>query len=165
MGLNSTAILFPCLWNCVNGWKMTMSAHILNSLPPCDSSSQTHYCYLFYICLYILMSGLFLNNEFFPSLDVKWWTGVVWIACWLLWCVYQLFGLSLWWHPFTTQDPLVKKWCNAKFLQISLNEEINSSMFWMAWVWLNYQHISFWVNFSFKLLVSPRVKGGVYFQN
>ncbi len=26
-----------------------------------------------------------------------------------LWCFYQLFGLSFWWHPFTAEDPLVNK--------------------------------------------------------
>ncbi len=34
----------------------------------------------------------------------------------LLWCFYQLFGLSFWRHPFTAEDPLVSKWCNAEFL-------------------------------------------------
>ncbi len=29
-----------------------------------------------------------------------------------------LSGLSFWRHPFTADDPLVTKWCNAKFLQI-----------------------------------------------
>ncbi len=38
--------------------------------------------------------------------------GLEW--CGLLWCFYQLFGLSYWRHPFTAQDPLVSKWCNAK---------------------------------------------------
>ncbi len=28
------------------------------------------------------------------------------------------FGLSFWQHPFTAEDPLVNKWCNAKFLHI-----------------------------------------------
>ncbi len=40
-----------------------------------------------------------------------------------LWCFYQLFGLSFWRHPFTTEDPFVSKWCNAKFLQICSDEE------------------------------------------
>ncbi len=39
----------------------------------------------------------------------NWWTGVVWITCGLLWCFYQLFGLSFWRHPFTAEDPLVSK--------------------------------------------------------
>ncbi len=37
-----------------------------------------------------------LNTQFFMSQDVNWWTGVVWISCGLLWCFYQLFGLSFW---------------------------------------------------------------------
>ncbi len=44
------------------------------------------------------------------------WSGV--ITCGLLWCFYQLFGLSFWRHPFTAEDPLLSKWCNATFLQI-----------------------------------------------
>ncbi len=39
-----------------------------------------------------------------------------WITCGLLWCLYQLFGLSFWRHPFTSEAPLVSKWWNAKFL-------------------------------------------------
>ncbi len=35
--------------------------------------------------------------------------------CGLLWCFYQLFGLSFWRHPFTAEHPLV----NTTFLQIS----------------------------------------------
>ncbi len=35
---------------------------------------------------------------------------------------YALFGLSFWWHPFTAEDPLVSKWCNAKFIQICPDE-------------------------------------------
>ncbi len=38
--------------------------------------------------------------------------------CGLLWCFYQLFWLSFWRHPFTAEDQLLSKWCNAKFLQI-----------------------------------------------
>ncbi len=41
------------------------------------------------------------------SQDVNWWTGV----CGLLWCFYQLFGLSFWRHPFTAEDPLVRTSC------------------------------------------------------
>ncbi len=32
------------------------------------------------------------------------------ITCGLLWCFYQLFGLSFWWHPFAAEDTLVSKW-------------------------------------------------------
>ncbi len=40
--------------------------------------------------------------------------GLEW--CGLLWCFYQLFGLSFWRHPFTAEDPLLSKWCNATFI-------------------------------------------------
>ncbi len=32
--------------------------------------------------------------------------GLVWITCVLLWCFYQLFGLSFWRHPFTAEHPI-----------------------------------------------------------
>ncbi len=32
------------------------------------------------------------------------WSGVVW-------CFYQLFGLSFWRHPFTAEHPLLRHWC------------------------------------------------------
>ncbi len=38
----------------------------------------------------------------------------MWITCGLLWCFYQLFGLSFWRHPFTPEDPLLSKWCNTR---------------------------------------------------
>ncbi len=52
---------------------------------------------------------------------------LVW--CGLLWCFYQLFGLSFWRHPFTAEARIMSKWCNAKFLQIDL------------FCYLNYAHL------------------------
>ncbi len=49
--------------------------------------------------------------------------------------VYQLFWLSFWRHPFTTEDPLVSKWWNSKFLQICSEEGTNSFTSWMSWRW------------------------------
>ncbi len=57
---------------------------------------------------------------FFTSQDFNWWTGVMWI----IGCFYQLFELSFWRHPFTAVDPLISKWCNAKFLQTFFDIEI-----------------------------------------
>ncbi len=74
----------------------------------------------------ILMMDLFLLS----SQDVNWWTGVVWIIYGLLWCFYQLFGLSFWRHPFTAEDPLMREWWNATFLQICSHEETNSHLGW-----------------------------------
>ncbi len=59
----------------------------------------------------------FKNTQLFNSQDVNWWTGVMWIT-WLLWCFYKLFGLSFQRHPFSAENPLESKWCNARFLQI-----------------------------------------------
>ncbi len=61
--------------------------------------------------------------QLFASQVVNWLTGVMWITCGSLWCFYQLIGLSFWRHPFTAEDPLVRKWCNAKFLQICSDKE------------------------------------------
>ncbi len=75
----------------------------------------------------IMDRGLITNMWLFASQDVNCWTGVVWNTCGLLWCFYQLFGLSFWRHPFTAEDLLVCTWCNAKFMQICSDEETNSS--------------------------------------
>ena len=77
-------------------------------------------CYygLWTLCIWvknILMLDVF---HLLSSPDVNWWTGVLWITCGLLWCFYQLFGLSFWRHPFTAEHPLLRHWCNATFLQI-----------------------------------------------
>ncbi len=58
---------------------------------------------------------VFTGESNITSQVVNWWTGVMWITCGILWCFYQLFGLSFWRHPFTAEDPLVSKWFNAKF--------------------------------------------------
>ncbi len=78
----------------------------------------------------LIMDLFFTNTQPFTSQDVSWWTGVVWITCGLLWCFYQLFGPSFWRHPFTAEDPLVNKWCNAKF---GLRVSTFSAKFWNSW--------------------------------
>ncbi len=83
------------------------------------------------------------NMQLFTSQDINWWTGVMWVTCGLLWCFYQLFGLSFWRHPFTAEDPLVSKWCNATFLQICSVEETKSFASWMAWGWVHFSYCSF----------------------
>ncbi len=77
--------------------------------------------------------------QLLSSQDINWWTGVVWITCGLLWCFYQLFGLSFWRHPFTTEHPLLSKWCNAIFLQI-----------WWRNKLIYILDFHFWLNYSFK---------------
>ncbi len=53
----------------------------------------------------------------------NWTDGLEW--CGLLWCFYQLFGLSFWRHPFTAEDPLVRQWYNDTFLQIWWRNKLN----------------------------------------
>ncbi len=54
----------------------------------------------------------------------------MWITCGLLWCFNQLFGISLWRHPFTGEDSLVGKRLNVKSLWIFFDEWTNSSTSW-----------------------------------
>ncbi len=92
------------------------------------------------------MLDLFLRNmQLLASQDINWWTGVVWITCGLLWCFYQLFGLSFWRHPFTAEDPLLSKWCNATFLQIWWRNKLIYIL-----DELRVSTVSFLVNYSFK---------------
>ncbi len=42
-------------------------------------------------------------------------------CCGLLWCFYQLFGLSFWRHPFTAEHPLLRHWCRDTFLHLLLH--------------------------------------------
>ncbi len=67
---------------------------------------------------YLLQTHSFsLHRVLFGGLD----------SCGLLWCFYQLFGLSFWRHPFTAEDPLVSKWWNGKVLQICSYKETIST--------------------------------------
>ncbi len=83
------------------------------------------------------MNLFFTNMQLFTSQDVNWRTGVVWITCVLLWCFISCLD-SFWRHPFTAEDPLMSKWCNATFLQICSVEETNSSISYMAWEWVHF---------------------------
>ncbi len=78
------------------------------------------------------MMDFFLTNmQLFTTQDVNLLTdGLEW--CGLLWCFYQLFEISFWRHPFTAEDTLMSKWCNAKFLQMCSDAETNSSIYWMT---------------------------------
>ncbi len=79
-------------------------------------------------CTLILVGSNGLN------LKTTWWIcflqtdkmltdGLKW--CGLLWCFYQLFGLSFWRHPFTTKDPLARKRWNDTFLQVWWRNKLN----------------------------------------
>ncbi len=49
------------------------------------------------------------------------------------------FEHSLWRHPFTTEDSLLSKWCNAKFILICSDEETNSST-WVLFIQIKTQN-------------------------
>ncbi len=105
------------MWEDNRGWTFSLEEEDCGHLARSDG-----------LKLNALMMDLFLTNtQTFTSQGINWWTGVLWITCGLLWCFYQLFGLSFWRHPFTAEDPLVSKWWNAIFLHTSSDEETNSS--------------------------------------
>ncbi len=70
------------------------------------------------------------------------WSGVDY-----LWCFYKLFGLSFWRHPFTAEDPLVSKWCNATILHIWWR---NKLLYILNELRLStyLANFNFWVNYS-----------------
>ncbi len=45
-----------------------------------------------------------------------------------LWIIVMFYQLSFWRHPFTAEDPLVNKWCNATFLQIYVKKSFCMSI-------------------------------------
>ncbi len=79
----------------------------------------------------------------------------MWITCELVWCFYQLFGLSFWRHPFTAEDPWVSKWCNDKFPQICSDELMNKLIHILDDPRLSkcIADLNFGVNYSFKIEV------------
>ncbi len=90
------------------------------------------------------------KHKLFASQDIHLWTGVVWINCELLW-FYQLFGLSFWRRPFTAEDPLVKRWWNATFLQIWWRNKLIYILDGLRVITFS-ANFNFWVNYSKMLL-------------
>ncbi len=85
----------------------------------------------------------FLQTFNFTRCELMDWSGVHYL--WIIVMFYQLFGPSFWRHPFTAEDPLVSKLCNAKFQQNFSCEETHSSTSWMPCGWVNFQRtFEFW---------------------
>ncbi len=76
--------------------------------------------------------GLFLTNMlFFASQDHGLELYDLWIVVMFLLAVWMA---PFWRHPFTAECPLVRKWCNAQFLQTCWsNAETHSTTSWIAW--------------------------------
>ncbi len=77
-----------------------------------------------------------------------------------LW-IFVMFSSAVWTHFDGTHSlqmiHLVRKSCNATFLQICSDEETNSSVSWMAWVnWLNYSLRHFFLFKKIKELFGLR---------
>ncbi len=70
--------------------------------------------------------------------DINWSTGVVQIACEILW---RLDSHSDGTHAFTAEHPLLNKSWDATFLQICSDEEANSSTSGSAWRWDIFQQM------------------------
>ncbi len=58
------------------------------------------------VLLWIMDSSLKFNGFVSNHAAFRFTTDGLW-SCGLLWCFYQLFGLSFRRHPFTAEDPLV----------------------------------------------------------
>ncbi len=83
-------------------------------------------------CFFYDHALFFLHKTFIDGLEL----------CGIFVMFYQLFGLSFWRHPFTAEDQLVSKWCNATFLQICSDGETNSCTAGMAWGWAHFEQTS-----------------------
>ncbi len=70
-----------------------------------------------------------------------------------------MFGLSFWRHPFTAEDPLVSKWCNAKFLQIC-SDDNNGLIYILDGLRMKLEFLEVKINmwFTKSLLVKDKSK-------
>ncbi len=73
------------------------------------------------------------------------WSGVDYL--WII--VMFLSAVSFWRHPFTAEDPLVRKWCNATFLQIWWRNKLICILDGLRMSTFS-AHFYFWENYSFK---------------
>jgi len=101
----------------------------------------------------------FSQKQWFEVKNVYWWIclkicnfslhkmlidglGLVWITCGSLWCLYQLFELLFWWHPFNYKGSIGEQgdtcsisylfWWRNKLIYI-LNVEFScyDELFWI----------------------------------
>ncbi len=75
----------------------------------------------------------------------------------LLWCFYQLFGLSFWRHPFTAEHPLLRQWCDATFLQIWWRNKLILILDGLRMSTFS-ALFHFWLNYSYNVSRSSRTK-------
>ncbi len=75
----------------------------------------------------VIMDLFITNMQLFASWYINLWTGVMWITCGSLWCSYQLFEFSFWWHPFTAS---YHWWANAKFHSVLRKKQTHLHLGW-----------------------------------
>ncbi len=95
-----------------------------------------------------IISFLQTGTHFLLQKTLMDWSGVdyLWIFVMFLSAVWTLILTAPihihWW---------ASKWCNVTFIQICSNEETNLSTSWIAWGWVNFQHIFiFCANYFFN---------------
>ncbi len=92
-------------------------------------------------CLKLMV--LFLSNTAF-YVNVTRHSLIEWSGVGLLWCVYQLFGFLFWWHPFTAEDPLLRKWRNANvFKSVHMKKQTHLHLGWPEGEYV-FSTFSFW---------------------
>ncbi len=94
--------------------------------------------------LFLTNTNFLLHKTFIYGLE---WCGLIVNYCGF----YQLFGLSFWRHPFTAEDPLVNRWCNATFLQIWWRNKLIYILDGLRVITFS-ANLNFWVNYSKMLL-------------
>ncbi len=92
--------------SCKQIWRNLAFHHLLNNGTSAVNGCRQNESPMDYGLIFFITNMLFTNFMLHKML-------VLFIVMF-----YQLFGLSFWRHPFTAEDPLLSKWCNATFLQI-----------------------------------------------
>ncbi len=107
-------------------WRNVALHHLLTSGASAVNGCRSTKAFLSLNCCFWLKYESSIHKNAFSSVTD-------WLECCYSWNIV-MFWLSIWRHPFTAEDPLVSKWCNAKFLQICSDEEINFAWPEAKWV-------------------------------
>ncbi len=94
-----------------------------------------------------LTTSWWICSSFLSSKDINWWTGVVVDYLWILWCFYQLFGLSFWRPPIHAEHPLLTS--DECYISPNLMKKQTHIQSWMVWGWAHFIKCSFLGHYSF----------------
>ncbi len=135
---SSEKVISYCLWHQNLFWTVFACKRCLICAYFLPDSEETTFSLENQYYGFILWTRILAGSDDLKLKTCSFWfhktltDGLEWCA--LLWCFYQLFGLSFWRHPFTTEDPLVSKW----WLHFFKSEETNSFTTWKAWGWVHF---------------------------